>query len=78
MRYLSLLLLLPLAGCSHLLYLSSGADEHGGTVYYVTDRSQDGALAKANEHCHQYKLVAHVIMMDLPSGTMTFSCQPPE
>lgn len=77
MRVWRLLLLLPLAGCSYTEYLSS-ADENGGTVNMVTEMGQDTAIKKANDHCAQYHLAARVLQMDLPSGTMRFSCQPPE
>jgi hypothetical protein len=76
MKYLSLLLLAPLAGCAYTTYLS-GADEHGGTVNLVTSLTQDSAVQKASDHCHQYHLVARVTSMDQASNSMTFICQPP-
>jgi hypothetical protein len=76
MKYLCLLLLVPLGACSYTTYLT-GADEHGGTVNLVTELSQDGALEKANAHCHKYNLVARVSGTDPASNTMTFTCEPP-
>jgi hypothetical protein len=69
-----LLLLLPLGSCSFTTYLS-GADENGGTVIFVTDWSQESAVEKAKDHCHQYNRVARVVETDLGSGTITFVCQ---
>ena len=76
MRFLYLLLLAPLAACSYTTYLSH-ADAHGGTVNLVTDLSRDSALEKANDHCHQYNLVARIVSSDPASNSMTFACQPP-
>ena len=75
MRYLGLALLFFLGACSYTTYLT-GADENGGTVNLVTEFSHDSAVAKANDHCRQYKLVARVIRTDPQSNTMTFACQP--
>jgi hypothetical protein len=76
MRYLYLLLLVPLAACSYTTYLSD-ADERGGTVNLVTELTQGAALEKANEHCHQYNRIARVIATDPTSNTMTFACEEP-
>jgi hypothetical protein len=76
MKYLSLLLLLPLAACSYTTYLTS-ADEHGGTVNMVTELNKDSAIEKAKAHCQQYNLVAEVTGNDRASNTLTFACQPP-
>jgi hypothetical protein len=75
MRCLWLLLLIPVAACSYTTYLT-GADEKGGTVNMVTELSHDSAVAKANEHCHQYNRVAQVTGTDTASNTLTFSCVP--
>src|ERR1700760_2093819 len=52
-----LLCLLPLAGCSHTMYLTD-ADQHGGTVNMVTTWSEDTAFEKAQDHCAQYHRTA--------------------
>jgi hypothetical protein len=75
MRYLCLLLLITLAACSYTTYLT-GADEHGGTVNLVTELNKDGAIEKANEHCHNYNGVARVTGTDPQSNTLTFICEP--
>jgi hypothetical protein len=76
MRFLCLVLLMPLAGCSHTVYLSD-ADEHGGTVNLVTNFTHDAAVEKAKEHCQQYNLVARVTSNASGSNSMMFVCQPP-
>jgi hypothetical protein len=77
MRFLILLLLVPLGACSYTTYLS-GADENGGTVNLVTDFNKDGAVEKARAHCAQYHLVARVAAEDRASNTLSFVCQPPD
>jgi hypothetical protein len=77
MRYLWLLLLIPVAACSYTTYLTD-ADEKGGTVNLVTEFSHDSAVAKANAHCHTYHRVAQVIRTDPASNTLMFSCVPPD
>ena len=75
MRFIVLLLILPmLAACSYTTYLS-GADENGGTVNLVTGLSKDSAVEKANEHCRQYHRVAQVTATDVQSNSMTFICE---
>ena len=74
MRYLYLLILIPLAACSYTTWLT-GADEHGGTVNGVTELSKDSAIEKANDHCHQFGRVARVTGTDATSNTLTFTCQ---
>jgi hypothetical protein len=74
-RYIGLLLcLLPLGGCSYTMYLSD-ADQHGGTVNFVTDWAQDSAFDKAKEHCAHYDRVARRGVTNLASATMTFYCE---
>jgi len=75
-KYLVLILLLPLAGCAYTNYLS-GADAHGGTVNLVTDLNMDSAVQKAKDHCARYNLAARVTVTDLASSTIQFVCQPP-
>jgi hypothetical protein len=73
MRYLCLLLVVTLGGCSYT-YLS-GADEKGGTVNLVTDFNKDSAVRTAKEHCHEYNRVARVTVSDGQSNTLSFVCQ---
>jgi len=75
MRYLALLLLIPLGACSYTTYLSN-ADENGGTVNLVTQVGMDSAVEKAKAHCQQYNRVARVVSTDQASSTMTFVCEP--
>jgi hypothetical protein len=77
MRYLALLLLIPLGACSYTTYLSD-ADEDGGTVNLVTQIGMDSAVEKANAHCHQYNRVARVTSTDQQSSSMRFVCEPAE
>ena len=74
MRYLCLLILIPLAACSYTTYLSN-ADAHGGTVNLVTEFNKDSAIKKANEHCQKYNLVARITETDAQSNTLAFVCQ---
>jgi len=77
MRYLGLLLLVPLGACAYTSPIT-GADENGGVVNLVTRYSEDGALEAANEHCHKYNREAHVIINDQASNTMRFTCEAPD
>ena len=77
MRYLWLALLAPLTACSYTTFIT-GADEHGGTVNFVTHFTEDGALDAANDHCQQFGKVARIAHNDPASNTMTFTCEPPE
>jgi hypothetical protein len=73
MRYLCLLLLVPLGGCSYT-YLT-GADAKGGTANLVTEFNKDSAIWKAKVHCHEYNRVARVTVSDGQSNTLSFVCQ---
>jgi hypothetical protein len=73
MRYLWLLSLVALAGCTYT-YLT-GADENGGIVNLVTELNRDGAIEAAKVHCREYHRVARVTVSDTQSNTLSFVCQ---
>jgi hypothetical protein len=77
MRYAGLLpCLLLLSGCGYTQYLSD-ADQHGGTVNFVDDWSQDAAFDKAKAHCAQYHRDARRVMSVPGTDTLKFLCEEP-